>query len=166
MTTTEIKCLQSRDVDSIDNETLCIVLNGTSTGETSVGGETAAEAMDNAEESGAYGCEVMTVGAWAQGRPGLQAYVLEERGAKDGNVWWLSEVAVTFAVDEENGPEDWWTAARDAEDCPAGLVDLIHGDATEVVLAGEEAVSALAWCEALPGWTGGPTYAPHPLLVR
>ena len=166
MTTTEIKCLQSRDVDSIDNETLCIVLNGTSTGETSVGGETAAEAMALAEESGAYGCEVMTVGEWAQSRLGLQAYVLEKRGAKDGHVWWLSEVAVTLAVDEENNGEFWWDAARDAEDCPAGLTDLIHGDEVEVVLTGEEAKIALAWCAALPGWEGGPSYAPHPILAR
>jgi hypothetical protein len=69
---------------------------------------------------------------------------------------------VTLAVDEENDGEDWWTAAREAEDCPEALRALVHGDATEATAPR----SALAWCEALPGWTGGPAYAPHPLLVR
>ena len=73
---------------------------------------------------------------------------------------------VTLAVDEENAAEAWWDAARAATDCPEALRALVHGDATEVVLTGEEAVSALAWCAALPGWEGGPSYAPHPLTVR
>ena len=69
---------------------------------------------------------------------------------------------VALAVDEENNGEAWWTAARDAEDCPESLRALVHGPAVAVTAPR----SALAWCEALPGWTGGPAYAPHPLTVR
>lgn len=163
--TTNIKCLQSRDVDAIDNETPCIIINGSSTSETAVGGATPQEALDEATESGAYGCEVSTVGEWARSAPEKQAYVLEERGAKDGPVWWLSEVSVEFAVDEENSGDEWWDAARDA-DAPDGLVDLIDGTDTDATLSGEDAVAALAWCQSLPGWNGGPEYAPHPLIVR
>jgi len=107
----------------------------------------------------------MTVGEWARTCPEKQAYVLEDRGAKDGPVWWLSEVAVTFAVDEENNAETWWDAARDA-DVPEDLAELIDGDASEVTLAGEDAVNALAWCKSLPGWNDGPAHAQHPLTTR
>lgn len=100
MTTTQIKCLQSRDIDAISDETPCIIINGSSTSETAVGGATPQEAVSEATESGAYGCVVSTVGEWARTYPEKQAYVLEERGAKDGPVWWLSEVSVTFSVDD------------------------------------------------------------------
>lgn len=166
MTTTNVKCLQSRDVDAISDETPCIIINGSSTGDTSIGGDTPQEALALARETGAYGCEISTVGAWARTAPAKQAYVLEERDAKDGNVWWLSTVQVTIMVDQENGAEEWWDAARDASECPDGLVDLIDGTDTEVTLSGEDAAVALAWCQALPGWNDGPDHAPHPLTFR
>jgi hypothetical protein len=166
MTTTSIKCLQSRDIDAIDNETPCVIIGGSSVKETAVGGDTAQDARDEARESGAYGCEISTVGEWARTAPAKQAYVLEDRGEKDGPVWWLSEVAVEFVVDEENAAEMWWDVARDAKDAPEGLADIIDGSATEVTLSGEDAVAALAWCQSLPGWNGGPRHAPHPLTFR
>jgi hypothetical protein len=91
--TSSIKCLQSRDTDQISDETPCIIINGSGTGETAISGETAAAARVLASESGAYGCEISTVGAWARTAPTKQAYVLEDRGEKDGPVWWLSEVS-------------------------------------------------------------------------
>ena len=99
MTTTSIKCLQSRDIDAIDNETPCVIIGGSSVKETAVGGDTAQDARDEARESGAYGCEISTVGEWARTAPAKQAYVLEDRGEKDGPVWWLSEVAVEFVLE-------------------------------------------------------------------
>jgi hypothetical protein len=170
MTTTNIKCLQSRDIDAISNETPCVIIGGSSTKETAVGGDTAQDARDAARESGAYGCEVSTVGEWARTAPEKQAYVLEDRGDKDGPVWWLSTVQVTILVDQENGAEEWWDAARDAgaTDVPDALIPLLCDDATdnEVTVDGEDAAAALAWAATLPGWSEGPAYAPHPLLTR
>jgi len=69
---------------------------------------------------------------------------------------------VTLAVDEENAAEDWWTAAREAEDCPPELYDLVYGRATEA----RAPLVTLAWCRSLPGWATGPDHARHPLTWR
>lgn len=67
-----------------------------------------------------------------------------------------------YRVDEEYAAEDWWTAARAAEDCPPELYDLVYGRATEA----RAPLVTLAWCRSLPGWATGPDHARHPLTWR
>lgn len=89
----------------------------------------------------------------------------------------------SLTVDEENGSEEWWDAARDLrstlqlndrewaaagnEPIPCGPAD----DLVEVMDALEKANVAtatgpiVAWLASLPGWNGGPDHAPNPLIV-
>lgn len=71
-----------------------------------------------------------------------------------------------IAVDYKNSAERWWDAARNCIALPLSIGDLIVGDKDEVTLSEEDAAAALAWARSLPGWDGGPEYAPHPLTVH
>lgn len=73
----------------------------------------------------------------------------------------------TVRIDWENNSEVWWDAARAASDCPAELHALIYGlCATEVEVESARLPALLAWCASFPGWSDGPQYARHPLMVR
>lgn len=69
---------------------------------------------------------------------------------------------VRLAIDFENPASEWWeSGGRDLWD------SLAEGfDNNDVVL--EEAL-ALSWLEQaarIPGWHGGPEYAPHPVNLK
>lgn len=66
---------------------------------------------------------------------------------------------VALSADDENNAEAWWSAL-DGE--PHGLdLDALRRD--EGVVADAATLERL---RGLPGWEGGPDYAPHPLLVE
>lgn len=66
---------------------------------------------------------------------------------------------VLVRVDDENHAEAWWDALRNA--FPALAASLARPGVEEVV-----STATLARLRALPGWEGGPEYAPHPLVVE
>jgi hypothetical protein len=73
---------------------------------------------------------------------------------------------VRVQVDEENSGEAWWTAA----DQKAGECFAFGNTLLEVRGHMHESVLVPVWwleqARALPGWSDGPTYAPHPLIVH
>lgn len=89
MTTISVKDLQSGDTNEISESTICLVINGTQTGDTAVNGEDADEAAEDAKRRNAYGVRASTVGEWARSAATLSAYV-REAGT---DTWWLSEIA-------------------------------------------------------------------------
>jgi hypothetical protein len=62
---------------------------------------------------------------------------------------------ITVRVDDENNAEAWWDA----------LSETMPGLASALRVCGEVTVDVATWgrLTALPGWDGGPEYAPHPL---
>lgn len=76
---------------------------------------------------------------------------------------------MVLRVDDRNPARAWWRALDDRLEAdprtvPAPVRRLNAADRTEVTPA--EARSALDWAAGLPGWRGGPAYAPHPLRVE
>ena len=73
---------------------------------------------------------------------------------------------VKVQVDYENNAEEWWEAARDAAGAPAGIVSLLDNVGQDsVYLSDTAAEDVRRWAASLPGWDGGPEYAPHPLII-
>ena len=70
-----------------------------------------------------------------------------------------------FKADHEYNAETWWDAARQSATCPKALRQLIHGHAEEVGVPSDQTAACLAWCESLPGWSGGPEHAEFALNV-
>ncbi len=69
-------------------------------------------------------------------------------------------------VDSENNAESFWQYALNAADTPAALATIASGDADAQLISNAEAAALLRWCLSAPGWHGGPSYAPHPLLFQ
>ena len=69
---------------------------------------------------------------------------------------------VRLAIDFENPGKQWWeSGGRDLWDA------LIEGfDNNAVVLEQGLAESWLTQAAAIPGWTGGPEWAPHPVRIK
>lgn len=69
---------------------------------------------------------------------------------------------VKLAIEFENPSPRWWAAGgRDLWD---GIAEAFDG--STVLLDEAMAESWLAQAAAIPGWEGGPDYAPHPIYVR
>ena len=69
---------------------------------------------------------------------------------------------VRLAIDFENTNQEWWDAGgRELWE------SLLEGfDNNDVLLDESVADSVLAQAAEIPGWEGGPEYAPHPLCVK
>jgi hypothetical protein len=69
---------------------------------------------------------------------------------------------VRLAIDFENPASEWWeSGGRDLWD------SLAEGfDNNDVVLDESLALSWLAQAAQVPGWKGGPEYAPHPVNLK
>lgn len=69
---------------------------------------------------------------------------------------------IRLAVDFENPAPEWWASGgRELWD------SLLEGfDNHDVVLDDAVAESVLARCAEIPGWHGGPEYAPHPICIK
>ncbi len=67
-----------------------------------------------------------------------------------------------LAIDFENPAETWWeNGGRELwESVAEGF------DTSNVVLEGSIARSWLAQAERIPGWSEGPDYAPHPIVIK
>ena len=73
----------------------------------------------------------------------------------------------TLLIDYENNAEEWWTAAREAIDsCPEAARSFVQDGPDEHQVSPETAEAFLAWAATLPGWSDGPEYARHPVLVQ
>jgi hypothetical protein len=69
---------------------------------------------------------------------------------------------VRLAIDFENPSREWWReGGRDLWESIAE-----ESDASAVVVDESLARSWLAQAARIPGWDGGPEYAPHPVLLR
>ncbi len=69
---------------------------------------------------------------------------------------------VRLAIDFENNSPQWWDSG--GRDLWESLLEGFEDNA--VVLEESIAQSVLAEAAKLPGWDGGPDYAPHPLCVK
>jgi len=69
---------------------------------------------------------------------------------------------VRLAIDFENPAKIWWeNGGRDLWD------SIAEGfDNNDVVLEGSLAQSWLAEAQRIPGWSDGPEYAPHPIVLK
>jgi hypothetical protein len=69
---------------------------------------------------------------------------------------------IRLAIDFECPAPEWWeSGGRDLWD------SLLEGfDNNDVVLDEGIAQSVLDQCAAIPGWDGGPEYAPHPICIK
>lgn len=125
----------------------------------------------------------LTVSSFAASR----AYVLFPGEGVDGcDVWALCDVlpsqteelagtdTVDLAIDQENGAEKWWDAAREAlRSAAPGLSSaardvmrrLASTHADRVRTTRRVASEICAWGAGLDGWSGGPEHAPEPLSV-
>ncbi len=67
-----------------------------------------------------------------------------------------------LAIDFENPGREWWeSGGRDLWDA------LLEGfDNNDVVLERGLADSWLAQAAQIPGWEGGPEWAPHPICIK
>ena len=75
----------------------------------------------------------------------------------------MSEVEVVrLAIDFENPGVQWWDAG--GRELWEGLVEAFDGN--QVVVDRSIADSWLAEAAQIPGWEGGPDYAPHPVCVK
>ena len=64
-------------------------------------------------------------------------------------------------IDWENNAEPFWEALAKDENAPAEF----KGDESFIV-SDARAAEILAYCEKLPGWDDGPSYARHPILIQ
>lgn len=71
-------------------------------------------------------------------------------------------------VDEENAAPEFWTAVQVMiEQAPEEIREWLGGclPGDQIIVPDELAGAIRAWCESMPGWHGGPDYAPHPLRL-
>jgi len=69
---------------------------------------------------------------------------------------------VRLAIDFENPAPQWW--ASGGQDLWEALVESFDGN--DVVVDRSLADSWLAQAAGLPGWQGGPEWAPHPICIK
>ncbi|MCP4007202.1 MAG: hypothetical protein GY725_23715 [bacterium] len=69
---------------------------------------------------------------------------------------------VRLAIDFENPAKGWWKSG--GQDLWESILEAF--DNNDVVVEESIAHSWLAEAEKIPGWTGGPDYAPHPIVVK
>jgi hypothetical protein len=69
---------------------------------------------------------------------------------------------IRLAIDFENPASEWWkSGGQDLWDA------LIEGfDNNDVVLDRSLAESWLVQAATIPGWEGGPEFAPHPICIK
>ena len=72
---------------------------------------------------------------------------------------------LTIKIDHENNGICFWDHVDTATSAPRALQALSFGSADEVEVTPAEAEEVLRWCKRAPGWAGGPSYAPHPILI-
>lgn len=71
---------------------------------------------------------------------------------------------VYVTADPENNADNWWDAAREAEDVPTRFRPLLDfEDGVEVTR--KEARDIFTWGATLPGWDTGDERAPCPLVL-
>lgn len=73
---------------------------------------------------------------------------------------------VRIAIDFENNAETWWDAARADGTCMESARAIVHGSASAVVVPENVAKAFRAWGATFPGWSDGPSYAPHPFTFN
>jgi len=73
-----------------------------------------------------------------------------------------SPAVVKLSIDFEHPSRVWWEAGGQA------LWDALTGgfEETSVVVDDDVAASWLAEAARLPGWDGGPDFAPHPIAAQ
>lgn len=74
-------------------------------------------------------------------------------------------------VDQENGSEIWWDAARERANGMRSptwtrIFNLIDGTDDEVSVTDGDASAFLAEARELPGWDDGPSHARWPVIVE
>ena len=69
---------------------------------------------------------------------------------------------VRLAIDFENPAREWWD--NGGRDLWEGLIEAF--DNNDVVVEESIAKSWLAEAEKISGWSDGPDYAPHPVLLK
>jgi hypothetical protein len=69
---------------------------------------------------------------------------------------------VRLAIDFENPSKEWWSSG--GRDLWEGVAEA--PDASQVVVDEALAHSWLEQARELPGWDGGPEFAPHPITLR
>ncbi len=69
---------------------------------------------------------------------------------------------VRLSVDFEHPSRTWWESG--GQELWDGIAEDLDG--SSVVLDDSVAESWLAEARKIPGWDGGPDYAPHPIVVR
>ena len=73
-----------------------------------------------------------------------------------------NEEMVRLAIDFENPATQWWESG--GRDLWEALLESFDGN--DVVVDRHLAQSWLAEAARIPGWEGGPEYAPHPILEK
>lgn len=69
---------------------------------------------------------------------------------------------VKLAIEFENPASDWWQ--NGGRDLWEGICEAFDGSA--VLIDEAMADSWLTQAAMIPGWTGGPAYAPHPIYKK
>lgn len=72
---------------------------------------------------------------------------------------------VMLRIDFENDAGTWWGATARTSDAPAAFAALDGSCYSEVECSRVEAEAVIAWGATLPGWSDGPEYARHPLII-
>lgn len=72
------------------------------------------------------------------------------------------EDMMRLAIDFENPAATWWESG--GRELWEGLLESFDGN--DVVVEAHLAQSWLAEASRIPGWEGGPEYAPHPICVK
>ena len=69
---------------------------------------------------------------------------------------------VRLAIDYENPAREWWESG--GQELWEAVAE--SGDAGSTIVESAIADSWLAQAADLPGWEGGPEYAPHPICLK
>lgn len=73
-----------------------------------------------------------------------------------------------ICIDYENNAQEWWDAAvANVASCPISCRPLVgRSSLDEVVVTDQDATAFTEWAAALPGWSDGPDYARHPVVLH
>lgn len=75
---------------------------------------------------------------------------------------YIARAMMKLSIDFEHPSREWWDAG--GQELWEGIIE--EAGASSVVLDDDLAASWLAQAGALPGWDGGPEFAPHPIAAR